>query len=337
MVAALAYLPDYESGRALMGRGYNVLLVGDGPSSTSDIQALLEEATHIPGLRSVLLPSSWPSDLTVPDGVTIVAYGEVDDVVHQLAAQLGLRRQPIEGNRTVVFWTIKGGAGKTTCTVNTAVALKQLFPDQKVAIWDLDMPKGNLFLAFGRPNALTIEHLLREAEVTPEMLLRHMYHDERTGVHLLLAPTRSDVVLQLRPLTFRRILSMLQAAYDYVLLDFEPEVQRNELLLLTLQEATDIVLVSDFSEFSENALDRLLPVLTALGVRDKARLIYNNIWPDDEEALDLEQQGKRYGLTVLGLVPHQRKYEHAHRQHRPPTGQRLLEPFLGIAQELLKL
>jgi len=124
VVEKLDYLSNCERACILVKRGYDVLLVGDGLTSTSDIQTLLEEAIRVSGLWPILLSFSQASDLIVPDGVTVLSYGDVDGVVHRLASKLGLSRRSVEDNRTVVFWTIKGGAGKTTCTTKLPQEVK---------------------------------------------------------------------------------------------------------------------------------------------------------------------------------------------------------------------
>lgn len=329
-LAEVAVLPDYESGLTQIARGYGALLVGDRAADLDDLPVLLEAAGSTDGLLTVFLPSRRTVGFPVPQGVQVLP---VEAGEQEVAALLGLVRRPLEGNRVFLFHTIKGGVGKTTAAVMTAVSLKQIQPEKRVIIWDNDFPKGNVGLAFGRPNALTIEHLVREPIITPEILVRHIYHDERTGVDLLLAPARSDVVIQLQASAFLHILSLLRAGYEYVVLDFEPEIQRNEILVLALHEASDLILVTDNSEFSLDALRRLLPILTALDVRHKVRLIFNNVW----EEISAGEIERTFHVPVIGIVPHNREYEYAHRRHEPPTGKKLTEPFLAVARRLLEL
>lgn len=330
VVEALAVLPDYESGLAQLSRGYGALLAGDQTANLDGLGVLLETAARTSDLTTVFLSSPRTAGFPTPERVLTLP---ADTPEHEVAEVLGLVRRPLDGNRVIVFHTIKGGAGKTTVAVNLGVVLKQLHPEKKVIIWDQDLPKGNVGLAFGRPDALTIEHLLREPQITAEILARHIYRDERTGVDLLLAPSRSDVVIQLQASSFFRILSLLRATHDYVLLDFEPEIHRNEILVLALHEATDLVLVTDYAEFSLDALRRLLPILTTLDVRHKVRILVNNVW----EKLDREDLERDFRLPVLGIVPHDPGYEYAHRQHEPPMGQKLTRPFREAAESLLSL
>ncbi len=333
-VAEVAVLTDYESTLALLAtKRYQALLAGDKTGSVEGLRELLDAAAQLDALRVVFLPSHRTAGFPLPDGVLLlpVDAGEAD-----VASLLGLARRPLEGNRVFIAHTIKGGVGKSTATIVLAVALKQLFAGKRVVIWDLDLPKGQVGLAFGRPNALTIEHLVREAQITPEILSRHIYHDDRTGVDLLLAPARSEVVVQLTANTFHEILAQLRATYDFVLIDFEPEIQRNEVLMLALHEATDLLLITDNSEFATDALRRLLPILRALGVERKARIVFNNVNPRDKLTLDGLQQAYR-GHTVVGIVAHDDEYEYAHRRHQPPTEKKLTEPFAEIARRLMEL
>ncbi len=333
-VAEVAVLTDYESTLALLEtKRYQALLAGDRTHSIEGLRELLEAAARLDSLRVAFLPSPRTAGLRLPDGVLSLP---VDAGEQEVAALLGLARRPLEGNRVLIAHTIKGGVGKTTTTILLAITLRQLFPDKRVLIWDLDLPKGQVGLAFGRPNALTIEQLVREAQITPEILARHIYHDDRTGVDLLLAPARSEVVVQLTANTFHEILAQLRAGYDFVLIDFEPEIQRNEVLMLALHEATDLLLITDNSEFATDALRRLLPILRTLGVERKARMIYNDVSPKDKLTLDGLQQTYR-GYTILGLVLHDDEYEYAHRRHLPPTEKKLIQPFAEIARRLMEL
>jgi len=125
----------------------------------------------------------------------------------------------------------KGGVGKTTTTVNLAAGLAQL--GQRVLLVDLD-PQGNATMGSGidkRALPLTIYDVLLESASIAEAAKR----SESGGYHVLganreLAGAEIELVgLEHRNERLRNALKLVNADYDFVLIDCPPSLS-----LLTL-------------------------------------------------------------------------------------------------------
>ena len=117
----------------------------------------------------------------------------------------------------------KGGAGKTTMSLNLGVWLaRQLYTEgKKVCIVDANFQQadiGKLILNY-RPN---ISELVRSlGDLTPQRISRHVLSDESIGCDFLLGPPTPEEANSawITPDLYSRVIEALRPLYDYIIVD----------------------------------------------------------------------------------------------------------------------
>lgn len=144
----------------------------------------------------------------------------------------------------------KGGAGKTTTTVNLAAALRDA--GKKCLLIDLD-PQASLSHSLGIPDELSpnIYHLLKQEStgevVAPEAAIIERYDIDVLSASLELAGAELELVsVYGREQILAQILQRLDKTYDYVLIDCPPSIG---MLTVNALVASDYLLMPLQAEF----------------------------------------------------------------------------------------
>jgi pilus assembly protein CpaE len=150
---------------------------------------------------------------------------ELGRSIHAALAQEERRQQRLAGEvdaqaygTVVTVFGAKGGIGKTTIATNLATALVQK-TDQSVALVDLDTRFGDVAILMDMPTDRSISDLaLPEDEIDREAVQSCLY-THSTGVAILPAPIRPSEWHSIHPGHIEKMVSVLAATHDYVILD----------------------------------------------------------------------------------------------------------------------
>ena len=158
------------------------------------------------------------------------------------AALNGSPAAPTDGarGRQVTVFSPKGGVGKTTLAVNLALALTD-HGNQKVCVVDLDLAFGDVAITLQVFPARTIADAVHlESGLDFQVLepLLTSYHDRLSA---LVAPVQPDAKDTIAPALVGRILSLLKAHFDYVVVDTSPAF--DEYVLQAFDETDELLLV----------------------------------------------------------------------------------------------
>jgi pilus assembly protein CpaE len=168
--------------------------------------------------------------------------------------------RPIVGRRgTVVAVTSsKGGVGKSTISINLAVALKQSAAG-RIALVDGDLYYGDVATLLDLKPELTVFDLSTalDEEIVDRFLMHHAL-----GFDVLAAPLRAEQGLEIKPEQFRAILHMLQGQYDIVVVDVT--VSALDMMLATLEVADIAILVTTLDVVCLKDVSQMLDLLTKL-------------------------------------------------------------------------
>jgi pilus assembly protein CpaE len=173
--------------------------------------------------------------------------------------------------KMIAVCSAKGGIGRTTLTVNLAVALMK--KNFSVAIMDGDFQFGDVNLAMDLKFSLTIKEVLEEIESLDEYSLANYLAVHESGVRVLSAPERPEFADLITNEAADKILDVLLTGHDYVVVD--TPVGLNEQSIRFIERADQILVVTNLEMAALKNTKLLLETLEILGLREKIRIIIN--------------------------------------------------------------
>ena len=175
--------------------------------------------------------------------------------------------------KVISFISNKGGVGKSTLAVNTAVDLAMRNPG-RVLLIDASLQLGVCALMLDLMPQASLTDAVREKERLDETLLRRLTLQHSSGVHLLAAPKDALEAAEVDDASFARVLNVARRSFDYIVVDTFPVLDS---LVLSLLDVSDTVfVVSQGTVPSVVGTVRFLSVLDAVGLPvERQRLVLN--------------------------------------------------------------
>jgi pilus assembly protein CpaE len=173
--------------------------------------------------------------------------------------------------KMIAVCSAKGGIGRTTLTVNLAVALKK--KNASVAVLDGDFQFGDVNLAMDLKFSLTIKEVLEEISSIDEHSLTNYLAVHDSGVNVLSAPERPEFADLVTNEAANKIVDLLLSGHDYVVVD--TPVGLNEPSIRFIERADQILVVTNLEMASLKNTKLFLETLEILGLKDRVRIIIN--------------------------------------------------------------
>jgi pilus assembly protein CpaE len=200
--------------------------------------------------------------------------------------------------KLVTVFSPKGGVGKTTLAVNLALALSR--DEQNVCLVDLDLGFGDvaitlqLFPARTLADAVALEHGLDIGSLEP-LLTPH-----RAGIHTLVAPVQPDAKDSIPASLVSKVLRLLKAKFDYVVVDTEPSF--DEHVLQAFDETDELLLVTTLDIPTLKNVKIAVETLDLLNFpKNQRRLILNRA--DDKVGLSSDKVESTLGMSITASIP----------------------------------
>jgi len=141
---------------------------------------------------------------------------------------------------TVAIWGTKGGVGSTTIASNLALLL-QSKTNKRVTLMDASAYGGTLGVVLNLAPMHTIADLLPRLDELDSELLSSVLSQHSSGVKVLLSMLWNENHTRIQSQEYERILSWLQAANDYVIVDTSPVLDDNTQAIL--QSSSQVIMV----------------------------------------------------------------------------------------------
>lgn len=225
------------------------------------------------GARSFVAKPSLDEEL-VPTLLQVFAWQRLPTVEAKPAeAALGY---------TVAFCAPKGGTGRTTMAINTAVSLWQVTQKPLVLV-DADYAAPALDVALNLHSERNIADLLPKLSRLDEDLISSVLVQHASGLNVLLSPPPADLTSPLSLMQVQHILVMLKRMFPWVIVD----------LGLPLDETTFA-----FLDGADRIVMSVLPEM--VGLRN-TRLMLDQLfargYPDDKVWLVLNRASLKGGVS----------------------------------------
>lgn len=176
-----------------------------------------------------------------------------------------------KGGKIIAVCSAKGGIGRTTLTVNLAVALMK--KNFSVAIMDGDFQFGDVNLAMDLKSSLTIKDVLEGIAMLDEHSLANYLAVHESGVRVLSAPERPEFAELISNEAVGKILDCLLIQHEYIVVD--TPVGLNEQSLRFIERADQILVVANLEMAALKNTKLFLETLKLLGLQDKVKIVIN--------------------------------------------------------------
>lgn len=198
------------------------------------------------------------------------------------AMKTGDRDSKYRPPQVVTLFGAKGGAGKTTMSVNTAVAVARE-TKRKVVILDLNLQFGDVASYLNIQPRRTIAEFVQERNNWDSQLLNSYLIPHSSGLKLLAAPLRPEDAELVTPDHVERIITILRESFDYIIIDSPPYI--SDVLLTALDTSNQIILIMSMDLPAVKNVKLSLNLLDTLHQSGKTKLVIN-------------RGGKQFGVDI---------------------------------------
>ncbi|MGN6131894.1 MAG: AAA family ATPase [Nocardioidaceae bacterium] len=221
----------------------------------------------------------------------------------------GSSAQAIEGpkGKLVTVFSPKGGVGKTTLAVNLALALADK-GSKSVCLVDLDLSFGDVAITLQLFPARTIADAVHLESGLEFSVLEPILTPYRDGLSALVAPVQPDAKDTIPATLVGKLLSILKAKFDFVVVDTAPAF--DEYVLQAFDETDELLLVTTLDIPTLKNVKVAVETLDLLNFpKAKRRLVLNRA--DDKVGLTADKVESTLGMTIATSIPTSSQVAHA--------------------------
>ncbi|MEP3482664.1 MAG: AAA family ATPase [Fuerstiella sp.] len=212
--------------------------------------------------------------------------------------------RPTTFGKVVSFISNKGGVGKSTMSVNTAVGLAMRHPG-RVLLIDASLQMGVAAALLNLRPPATLAEIALERDRLDETLLRQLATVHESGLHMLAAPNDAIAAMDVDDTLLARIITLARRTYDYVVIDTFPMFDQVVVAALDLSDRAFIVV--------ENVVPTLLgavgllDVLKRIGFPQERQSIIVNRQQRIAGGLSLPEVAERFGRQIDFVLPFEKR------------------------------
>jgi len=236
-------------------------------------------------------------DVVVAGGDEKALTGAVERA-HQLYQALRGPGGARQLGRVVTVFSPKGGVGKTTSSVNLALALTDRGA-RKVCLVDLDLAFGDVAITMQLFPTHSIEQAVGSEDSVDLAMLEGLLTRHQDTLTVLAAPAHPDVRERVTPLLISRILRALRDGFDYIVVDTSPSF--DDATLTALDETDECVIVATLDVPTLKNVKVALETMDMLNIaRGHRHLLLNRA--DEQVGISVEKVESILGMPVSAQV-----------------------------------
>jgi pilus assembly protein CpaE len=210
-------------------------------------------------------------------------------------------RKPETGKhgRLITLFGSKGSVGTTTIAVNLAVSLRQADENGSVVLLDLNPQFGDAALFLDMEPAHTMGDIAKNVARLDETFLMSVLSKHASGLYVLPSVSAVEDIGLLTPEAVERTLELLQAMFDYVIIDSGDSLADTTIAALNL--SSSVYLVCNLTLPVLRNTKRLLEILAHLNYPiDNINIIVNRHEKHTEVSVkDLEEVLRRKASWLI--------------------------------------
>ena len=231
--------------------------------------------------------------------------------------------------RLITVFSPKGGVGKTTIAANLAVAFTNM--DKRVCLVDLDLGFGDIAITLQLFPARTIADAVALEEGLDFTVLEPLLTPHRRGFTTLVAPVQPDAKDSIPPSLVNKILALLKANFDYVVVDTSPAF--DEHVLQAFDETDELLLVTTLDVPTLKNVKIASETLDLLNFpKPRRHLVLNRA--DDKVGLSTEKVEVTLDMKIAQTIPTSAEVANATNAGEPITASLPKHP---VSQALMRL
>lgn len=206
--------------------------------------------------------------------------------------------------KVVAFISNKGGVGKSTLAVNIGAELARRTPGQVLLI-DASLQMGVCATMLDLEPTTTLTDAARQRDRLDERLIRELSVAHSTGLHVLACPGDAIEASEIDDEIISRVMQLARRAYDLVLVDTFPLVDRVMTAILDLSDMIYVITESTVPIIRSTA--KSLQLLDQIGVPATRRRLILNRYSGFAGNLKPADVAARCGCAVDHVIPYEKK------------------------------
>lgn len=174
-------------------------------------------------------------------------------------------------SKVISFFGGKGGTGKTTIAINTAVQLA--LDGKKTVIIDADLQFGDVTVFLDIDPQDTIYELSREKGDMSIDVVKSMLSLHSSGLEVLAAPKSPELSEYIDDKMIELIINTMRPYYEYIIIDLPPGFNDTTIAVIESSDVVNLVASVDIVALRNAKI--CLEILEAIRQKDKVELLLN--------------------------------------------------------------
>ena len=258
-----------------------VLLLLENPTIKAIDQAMQA------GIRKVI---TWPSGSS-----QLLENIKLFNSLEKMRISNSKQRKVNWESKVITVFGTKGGIGKTTTSVNLAVALART--GKKVALIDLDLQFGDIGVFLDIEPKDSIAELVQEKSSFEIDTIKSFMVLHSSGISVLTAPKSPEYADIVTPEHIEKIINTIRPYYDYVIIDTPPAFNDSTLIAIDNSNFVLFVITLEISTLRNAKISA--EVFNTLNQKDKLRIVVNR---ESSSGISIKDAQKVLGCEMFFKV-----------------------------------
>ncbi|MBR1754158.1 AAA family ATPase [bacterium] len=188
-------------------------------------------------------------------------------------------------SRVITVFSNKGGIGKTSVAVNTALELANI-TKEKIALVDLNLQMGDITTFLDIVPSFDVSYTVNNlAKMNPEFMLNTLECYKDTNLYVLAEPPSLEKAKQITPEQITNLIKLLRETFSYIVIDISPNFDKKT--IAALDNSDLILLVTMVNLPAIRNCQRCLDIFDKLGYdANKTQIVLNRFMENDEIKVD---------------------------------------------------